>query len=97
METELLSRQIQVERKLFTFTLRENLRGKFLRITEDVGGHRDTIIIPSTGLEEFRAVIEEAIQADRRGAPELAPAGTSDSAGWQPGTTAAAVGAAMKY
>jgi len=37
--------KIQIERKTFVFTLKENPRGRFLRITEDVGGRRDNIII----------------------------------------------------
>lgn len=65
VDKELLSEQVQVERKMFTFDLRENPRGRFLRITEDVGGRRDTIIIPATGLEQIRSVIERAIQSDQ--------------------------------
>ena len=45
------------------FTLKENPRGRFLRITEDVGGRRDTIIIPAPGLEEFLKVLEEMVRA----------------------------------
>lgn len=63
MENLLLSEKIQIERKQFFFDLKENPRGRFLRITEDVGGRRDTIIIPSTGLDLFRETIERAIQA----------------------------------
>lgn len=63
MDTTLLSEKIQVERKQFFFDLKENPRGRFLRITEDVGGRRDTIIIPSTGLEQLRDVIARAIEA----------------------------------
>jgi hypothetical protein len=63
METILLSEKIQVERKQFFFDLKENPRGRFLRITEDVGGRRDSIIIPSTGLEQLREVIGRAIEA----------------------------------
>jgi len=58
-EDTLKSERVQIERKTFVFTLKENPRGRFLRITEDVGGRRDTIIIPATGLEEFRKLIEE--------------------------------------
>ena len=58
----LRSERIQVERKTFTLSLRENPRGRFLRVTEDVGGRRDTIIIPAPGLEEFRAALDEIIQ-----------------------------------
>ena len=52
-EDTLRSEKIQIERKSFQFTLKENPRGRFLRITEDVGGRRDTIIIPAPGLEDF--------------------------------------------
>lgn len=69
MDTQLLSERVQIERKSFFFDLKENGSGRFLRITEDVGGHRDTIIVPSTGLELFRESIERAIVADK----ELAP------------------------
>jgi hypothetical protein len=52
-EDTLKSEKIQIERKMFILMLRENPRGRFLRITEDVNGRRDSIIIPSTGLDEF--------------------------------------------
>lgn len=55
--------EVQIERKNFVFTLKENPRGRFLRITEDVGGRRDTIIIPSTGLAEFKQLLEEMVKA----------------------------------
>lgn len=65
MDNLLLSDKIQIERKQFFFDLKENPRGRFLKITEDVGGRRDTIIIPSTGLDLFRETIERAIQANQ--------------------------------
>ena len=58
-EDTLKSEKIQIERKTFLFSLKENPRGRFLRITEDVGGRRDSIIVPATGLPEFQKVIEE--------------------------------------
>lgn len=72
MDSELFSEQIQVERKLFFFDLRENPRGRFLRITEDVGGRRDTIIIPSTGLDQVRDVINRTIAASDKAGPAKA-------------------------
>ena len=69
MDSELFSEQVQVERKLFFFDLRENPRGRFLRITEDVGGRRDTIIIPSTGLEQVRDMIDRAKAASDNAGP----------------------------
>ena len=62
-EDTLKSEKIQIERKSFVFTLKENPRGRFLRITEDVGGRRDTIIVPAPGLEDFRRVLEEMVRA----------------------------------
>jgi hypothetical protein len=62
-EDTIKSDSIQIERKLFIFTLKENPRGRFLRITEDVSGRRDTIIVPATGLEDFRKLLETMIQA----------------------------------
>jgi hypothetical protein len=57
--------QIRVERKNFSFDLRENPRGKFLRITEEVNGRYDTIIVPIAGLEQFRNALDEVIRASR--------------------------------
>jgi len=62
-EDTLKSEKVQIERKTFLFTLRENPRGRFLRITEDVGGRRDTIIIPAPGLEDFKRLIDEMVKA----------------------------------
>ena len=59
VEEGLKTERLQIERKAFIFALKENPRGRFLRITEDVGGRRDSIIVPATGLEEFKRVIDE--------------------------------------
>jgi hypothetical protein len=69
-EDTLRTERIQVERKTFVFTLKENPRGRFLRITEDVGGRRDAIIIPAPGLEEFAQVVANLAKE----AAELPPA-----------------------
>jgi len=64
MDTVLKSGTITVERKNFIFDLRENPRGRFLRITEDANGRRDSIVIPAPGLEDFRRILDEIIAAD---------------------------------
>jgi hypothetical protein len=69
----LRSEKIQIERKTFLFTLKENPRGRFLRITEDVGGRRDSIIIPSTGLEAFRKTLIDVSSADDQGTAPTPP------------------------
>ena len=61
-EDTLKSDQVQIERKTFVFTLKENPRGRFLRITEDVNGRRDTIIIPATGLGDFKRLLETMVE-----------------------------------
>ena len=62
-EATLKAGKIQIERKMFTFLLKENPRGRFLRITEDVGGRRDAIIVPAPGLDEFKKLLDEMVKA----------------------------------
>ena len=66
------SAKIQIERKTFVLALKENPRGRFLRITEDVGGRHDTIIVPAPGLEEFRQVLDEMIKVAAETPPKVA-------------------------
>jgi len=47
------------------FALKEKPRGRFLRVIEDVGGRRDTIIIPAPGLQEFKGLLDEMVKASR--------------------------------
>lgn len=54
-----LSHTIKIERKSFNFKMRENGVGKFLRITELAGDHRDTIIVPESGLKDFIAGVQK--------------------------------------
>jgi hypothetical protein len=65
MDEVLKTENIAVERKNFIFDLRENPRGRFLRITEDANGRRDSIVIPAPGLEDFRRILDEIITAHR--------------------------------
>ena len=71
VEETLRTDKIQIERKTFIFTLKENPRGRFLRITEDVNGRRDTIIIPATGLEDFKRVFDEMTRASAETPPKM--------------------------
>jgi hypothetical protein len=68
MDDVLRSEKIAVERKNFSFDLKENPRGRFLRITEDVNGRRDTIIIPAPGLEDFRRILDLMIATNNQNA-----------------------------
>ena len=71
VEDTLRSDKVQIERKTFLFTLKENPRGRFLRITEDVNGRRDTIIIPATGLEDFRRIVDEMVRSSGETPPKM--------------------------
>ena len=64
-EDTLKSEKVQIERKTFVFTLKENPRGRFLRITEEARGHRNAIIIPAPGLEEFKKLLDEMVKASQ--------------------------------
>ena len=46
-ERTLRSEKVQIERKTFFLDLKENDRGRFLRITEDVVRCRKRIIVPA--------------------------------------------------
>ncbi|HEY2124175.1 MAG TPA: DNA-binding protein [Chthoniobacterales bacterium] len=61
MDNIIDAKELQIERKHFHVEFRENDRGKFLRITEEAHGRRNTIIVPSTGVDEFTAAIGEVL------------------------------------
>lgn len=71
-EETIRSEKVQIERKTFLFALKENPRGRFLRITEDVGGRRDTIIIPAPGLDDFKKLLDDMVRAASETPPKAA-------------------------
>ena len=56
------SEKIVNERKIFFLDLKENQRGRFLKITEDVGGRRDTIMLPAGAFKDFTEALERLIE-----------------------------------
>src|SRR5215510_6304441 len=62
MDNSIEAKELQIERKHFYVELRENERGKFLRITEEAHGRRNSIIVPSTGVDEFTATIAAVLR-----------------------------------
>lgn len=54
-------RELQVERKFFRLEVRENDRGRFLRITEENQGRRNTVIVPDSGFGDFAKAITEVL------------------------------------
>ena len=64
--TELLaSEKIGVDRKLFYLDLKQNSRGRYLKITEDVGGRRDTIMLPVEAFQDFFQAFVRLIEYER--------------------------------
>mmetsp|Transcript_82300 Transcript_82300/g.133559 ORF Transcript_82300/g.133559 Transcript_82300/m.133559 type:complete len:219 (-) Transcript_82300:496-1152(-) len=55
---------LQIEQKRIFLNLRENVRGRYLRIAEVTGNNRSTIIVPSSGLLQFRALLDDFIEND---------------------------------
>lgn len=50
--------KILTERKTFYLDLKENARGRVVKITEDVGGNRDTIMVPVEVLADFITALQ---------------------------------------
>lgn len=51
------------DRKVFFLDLKENDRGQFVKITEDVRGRRDTIMVPAEILDDFIDALENVREA----------------------------------
>ncbi len=63
MQNDLLhTEKILADRKVFFLDLKENARGKVVKITEEVAGNRDTIMVPAEILPDFIAALQD-IQA----------------------------------
>ena len=56
------SEKIIGERKIFFLDLKENDRGRFVKITEDVRGRRDTIMLPMEQAAEFLEALQNIMQ-----------------------------------
>ena len=78
MDNIIASRELQVERKHFSIEFRENERGRFLRITEEAHGRRNTVIVPSTGLNEFNTAVDEVIVAANNSTPTISSSSAAE-------------------
>ena len=52
-QEDLHTEKIIADRKIFFLDLKENARGRVVKITEDVNGNRDTIMVPAGILGDF--------------------------------------------
>ena len=58
----LASEKLTIDRKIFFLDLKENDRGRFIKITEDVGGRRDTIMVPMAAVKEFHELLGRLLE-----------------------------------
>jgi|TARA_B100000809_G_scaffold250295_1_gene282586 hypothetical protein len=60
VDSDLLhTEKILADRKVFFLDLKENQRGRVVKITEDVAGNRDTIMVPAEILGDFIAALQD--------------------------------------
>ena len=60
VDSDLLhTEKILADRKTFFLDLKENQRGMVVKITEDVGGNRDTIMVPAEILGDIIAALSD--------------------------------------
>ncbi|CAN6483953.1 unnamed protein product [Victoria cruziana] len=65
-DVELLSKTLQVEHKLFYFDLKENPRGRYLKISEKTSATRSTIIVPVNGIVYFLDLFNYYVNSDEQ-------------------------------
>lgn len=63
-DVELMCKTLQVEHKLFYFDLKENPRGRYLKISEKTSAARSTIILPFSGISWFLDLFNYYISSD---------------------------------
>jgi len=55
-----------VDRKIFFLDLKENHRGRVLEITEDVGGRRNTIMLPAEAFRDFVEALQRLVEFEAK-------------------------------
>ena len=58
--------KVTIDRKVFFLDLKENQRGRFLKITEDVGGRRDTIMLPAEAFKDFLEALGRLVEFESK-------------------------------
>ena len=66
VHTPIASEKIPAGRKIFFLDLKENQRGRFLKITEDVGGRRDTIMLPAPAFRDFLEALQRLVEFESK-------------------------------
>ena len=67
-DVELVCKTLQFEHKLFYFDLKENPRGRYLKISEKTSATRSTIIVPVNGIAWFIDLFNYYVNTDEQDA-----------------------------
>ena len=62
----LASEKLVSDRKAFFLDLKENQRGRHLKITEEIAGRRDTIILPSAAFRDFLESLARLVEFESK-------------------------------
>jgi PurA ssDNA and RNA-binding protein len=57
--------EVVFEREIFFIDLKENDRGRFFKITEDVGRKRNTIMLPSGAFRDFLDALQRLVEFEQ--------------------------------
>ncbi len=60
------SEKVTIDRKVFFLDLKENQRGRFMKITEDVGGRRDTVMLPAAAFRDFLDALARLVEYESK-------------------------------
>ena len=61
----LATERVESERKVFFFDLKQNARGRFLKVSEDAKGHRNTLIVPASGLRDVVLAMARMLEMEK--------------------------------
>ena len=56
------NKHIRVENKNFYFDIKRNQQGRYMSISEVKGNYRNSILVPESGWENFRDVLDEYVK-----------------------------------
>lgn len=79
-EQTLASFDLLIEGKSIRLAVKENVRGRFVRVTEASYGKMNSIIIPIAGLRDFKKLLDETVKVvEETPATEQPSAGNSNT------------------
>jgi len=56
------NRHIRIENKNFFFSCKKNAQGRYITVAEIKGNFRNTILIPESGWDDFRDVLDDYVK-----------------------------------